>query len=125
MRPTTRSEGYAIQALVEGRSPAPLFGWKIAATSVAGQKHINVDGPLAGRLLREKAFASEAELPLGANHMRVAEPEFAFRMAQDLPPRESAVFGRGSRGGDRDSASGDRVAGLPATRTSLPSAPRS
>ena len=87
VRPTTRAEGYAVQALVEKRSLAPLFGWKIAATSAAGQAHINVDGPLAGRLLREKAFASGAKLPLGANHMRVAEPEFAFRMAHDLPPR--------------------------------------
>jgi 2-keto-4-pentenoate hydratase len=46
-----------------------------------------VDGPLAGRLLREKAFDSGATLPFGANHMRVAEAEFAFRMGRDLPPR--------------------------------------
>jgi 2-keto-4-pentenoate hydratase len=87
IRPATRADGYAVQALIEARSAPPLFGWKIAATSVAGQKHINVDAPLAGRLLREKAFASGAELPLGANHMKVAEPEFAFRMARDLAPR--------------------------------------
>ena len=87
IRPRTRAEAYKVQALLECRSRAPLFGWKIAATSAAGQAHINVDGPLAGRLLREKAFASGAELPFGANHMRVAEPEFAFRMAHDLPPR--------------------------------------
>jgi 2-keto-4-pentenoate hydratase len=87
IRPRTRAEGYAVQALLEARSRAPLFGWKIAATSAAGQAHINVDGPLAGRLLREKAFESGVELPLGANHMRVAEAEFAFRMARDLPPR--------------------------------------
>src|SRR3954466_2184439 len=87
IRPATRVEAYAIQALLEAHSRAPLFGWKIAATSVAGQTHINVDGPLAGRLLRERAFAGGAILPLGANAMRVAEPEFAFRMASDLPPR--------------------------------------
>jgi len=86
-RPQTRAEGYAIQAVVEQRSAKPLFGWKIAATSTAGQAHINVDGPLAGRLLAEKAFPSGAALPFGANHMRVAEAEFAFRMAQDLPTR--------------------------------------
>jgi 2-keto-4-pentenoate hydratase len=88
LRPSTREDGYAIQACLEDRSNGPLFGWKIAATSVAGQQHINVDGPLAGRLLREKAFESGAELPFGANHMRVAEAEFAFRMERDLPPRE-------------------------------------
>jgi len=42
-RPQTRKEGYAIQAELE--KSGKLFGWKIAATSVAGQKHINVAGP--------------------------------------------------------------------------------
>jgi 2-keto-4-pentenoate hydratase len=79
-----------VQALLEERSAAPLFGWKIAATSTAGQAHINVTGPLAGRLLREKAFESGAELPFGVNHMKVAEAEFAFRMGRDLPPRADA-----------------------------------
>ncbi len=85
--PRTREEGYAIQAVLEQRSGAPLFGWKIAATSKAGQAHINVDGPMAGRLLAERAFESGAVRPFGRNHMRVAEAEFAFRMAADLPPR--------------------------------------
>jgi 2-keto-4-pentenoate hydratase len=87
IRPLSRQDGYAIQAELEKRSRPPLFGWKIAATSVAGQRHINVDGPLAGRLLRENAFESGVELPFGANHMRVAEAEFAFRMGRDLAPR--------------------------------------
>jgi 2-keto-4-pentenoate hydratase len=87
-RPETREEGYAVQALLEARSARPLFGWKIAATSAAGQAHINVDGPLAGRLLAEMAAEDGASLPFGANRMRVAEAEFAFRMGRDLPPRE-------------------------------------
>lgn len=87
IRPTTREEGYAIQALLERRSAQPLYGWKIAATSVAGQRHIGVNGPLAGRLLRERVRESGAELVLGANHMKVAEPEFAFRMGRTLDAR--------------------------------------
>ena len=90
VRPRTREEGYAVQAVLSGRSPHPLFGWKIAATSTAGQRHINVDGPLAGRLFRERVFEPGAEVPLGANAMRVAEAEFAFRMAVDLPARAGA-----------------------------------
>lgn len=90
IRPATREEGYAVQALLETHSPEPRLGWKIAATSRAGQAHINVDGPLAGRLLAEKVFQSGAELPFGANHMQVAEAEFAFRMARDLAPRETS-----------------------------------
>jgi 2-keto-4-pentenoate hydratase len=87
LRPATRSEGYAVQAGLDRRSRAPLVGWKIAATSLAGQAHIAVDGPLAGRLLREKLIDDGGEAPFGNNHMRVAEAEFAFRLARDLPPR--------------------------------------
>jgi 2-keto-4-pentenoate hydratase len=90
LRPSTREEGYAIQARLERRSAFPLFGWKIAATSAAGQAHIAVDRPLAGRLLRERAFTSGATVPFGRNHMRVAEAEFAFTMRVDLLPRTRA-----------------------------------
>ena len=85
--PGSRDDGYAIQQRFQSRSASPLFGWKIAATSKAGQAHINVDGPLAGRLLRERVIESGGEIPLGRNHMRVAEAEFAFRVGVDLPPR--------------------------------------
>jgi 2-keto-4-pentenoate hydratase len=89
LRPQTRAEGYAIQAFLEERSASPLFGWKIAATSKAGQAHIGVDGPMAGRILAERVLADGAAVPFGENHMRVAEVEFAFRMGQHLPPRKS------------------------------------
>jgi 2-keto-4-pentenoate hydratase len=87
LRPVNRAEGYAIQERIEMSSGKPLFGWKIAATSLAGQKHIGVDGPLAGRLLAERVYGDGDDIPLGANRMRVAECEFAFRMGGDLPPR--------------------------------------
>jgi 2-keto-4-pentenoate hydratase len=88
-RPRTRAEGYAVQKLLAARSPLPIAGWKIAATSVAGQKHINVSGPLAGRLLAERIQADGATLSLTGNFMNVAEVEFVFRMARDLAPREA------------------------------------
>ncbi len=40
-----------IGAAVARQSGDSVAGWKIAATSAAGQKHINVDGPLGGRIL--------------------------------------------------------------------------
>jgi 2-keto-4-pentenoate hydratase len=86
-RPRDRAEGYAIQAAIEGYSADELFGWKIAATSEAGQKHINVDGPMAGRILSETLIPDGGTAAMAGNEMRVAEPEFAFRMARDLPPR--------------------------------------
>jgi len=87
IQPATRADGYAIQARLDQRSAFPLFGWKIAATSAAGQAHLGVDGPLAGRLLQERVIAPGEETPFGRNHMKVVEAEFAFRMARDLPPR--------------------------------------
>jgi 2-keto-4-pentenoate hydratase len=89
LRPRDRAEGYAIQAAIEQSSAGRLFGWKIAATSVAGQRHINVDGPMAGRILRETVIADGGTASMAGNEMRVGEPEFAFRMATDLPPRPS------------------------------------
>ncbi len=83
--PETRADGYAIQAEYESRSALPRYGWKIAATSAAGQQHINVDGPIAGRLLAEKIFAPGAEIALTNNRMLVCEPEFAFHFGRDLP----------------------------------------
>ena len=62
----------------------PIWGWKIAATSEHGQKHINVDRPLAGRILAERVTSYGDAVHLGANRMRVAELEFAFRIGQDI-----------------------------------------
>ena len=72
-RPAGRAEGYAIQARLEARSGSALYGWKIAATSSAGQAHINVTEPIAGRLLAERVIANAGVVPPGPNHMRVAD----------------------------------------------------
>ena len=87
MQPADREEAYQVQAHVEDYSALPLMGWKIAATSTAGQAHIGVDGPLAGRLLAERAIPDGGFCTLGNNLMKVAEAEFAFRMGEDLTPR--------------------------------------
>ena len=89
MRPRDRIEAYAIQAELERALRGKLFGWKIAATSEAGQKHINVGGPMAGRILPETVIPDGGTASMAGNEMRVAEREFAFRMAVDLPPRPS------------------------------------
>jgi 2-keto-4-pentenoate hydratase len=89
-RPSDRREAYAIQAALENHSAGNLFGWKIAATSEAGQKHINVDGPMAGRILSQTVLPDGGAASMAGNEMRVGEPEFAFRMARDLPPRSSS-----------------------------------
>jgi 2-keto-4-pentenoate hydratase len=87
IQPQSRADGYAIQAALANHFPGQLFGWKIAATSEAGQKHINVAAPLAGRIFPETVIADGSTAPMRGNEMRVGEPEFAFRFARDLPPR--------------------------------------
>jgi len=88
-RPVDRAAGYAAQAALAQVGGRSSLGWKIAATSRAGQAHIAVDGPLAGRLLEGRVHGDGATLSLRGNRMRVAEPEFVFRLGRTLPPRES------------------------------------
>ncbi len=86
-RPDSRAKGYGIQACLPAVSGRQVLGWKIAATSTAGQQHINVSGPLAGRILSGQVLAPGDVVPPHGNRMRVAEPEMAFVMARDLQAR--------------------------------------
>ena len=86
-RPTDRAAGYSAQKEIVKVSGQRVVGWKIAATSAAGQKHIGVDGPLAGPLLANRVLADGATVPLNGNIMMVAEAEFAFKFAASLAKR--------------------------------------
>ena len=88
-RPNTMDEGYAAQRALAAASGVAVVGWKIAATSTSGQRHINVGGPIAGRLLSNRVHRSPCRVRFGANRMAVAEAEFAFVMGADLPAREA------------------------------------
>ena len=92
-RPASRAEGYAIQALWPGVLGQAVAGWKIAATSVAGQQHIAVSGPIAGPVFAHRVREDGAQVALDANRMRVAECEIVFRFGRTLAPRASA-YGR-------------------------------
>jgi 2-keto-4-pentenoate hydratase len=87
VRPRTRPDGYAIQREFQLCSGQGLGCWKLAATSVHGQRHVDVDGPMAGRILADRIVPPGSTLSLAGNIMRVAEPEFAFVLGRDLPPR--------------------------------------
>ncbi len=84
-RPGTRTDGYAVQQAMGEKQSHALFGWKIAATSIEGQRHIAVNGPLAGRLYTDRVLRDGASVPMENNLMQVAEIEFAFRFARSLP----------------------------------------
>ncbi len=85
-RPNTRTEGYAVQS----HWPALLGkvgGWKLAATSVAGQDHIGVSGPLAGPVFASRVRVGDATVSLTGNRMRVAECEVVFTFGRVVQPR--------------------------------------
>ena len=88
LSPHTITDGYRVQAAIGEFAGDEMVGWKIAATSEAGQRHIHVDGPIAGRLFESRVHRSPARFAMGANRMRVAEAEFAFTLAHNLPPRD-------------------------------------
>ncbi len=86
--PYSRNEAYEIQKQIEIFSKNTILGWKIAATSKDGQNHIGVSGPLAGRIFKEKVTNPSSMIALGYNKMRVAEPEFAFRIGSLIKPNK-------------------------------------
>jgi len=87
--PDNKDEAYKMQVEYEKVSKSALFGWKIAATSLDGQKHIGVDAPIAGRLLKERYNKSGASVSLKNNIMKKIEAEFAFKLLNDIQPRSN------------------------------------
>lgn len=85
-QPINRAQGYAVQALWPAHV-GPVGGWKIAATSVAGQRHIGVGGPLVGPVFAHRVVTQASAVSLVNNRMRVAECEIVFRFRQALTAR--------------------------------------
>ena len=85
LQPKNRREAYAVQALIVDQINEPTIGWKIAATSEGGQRHINVSEPLAGRLFASRVLPDGASLNISGNRMLVAEAEFGFRFGKSIP----------------------------------------
>ncbi len=86
-RPADLAAGYATQEAVIAGLGEAVRGYKIAATSESGQRHIQVEHPISGQLPASRVLAPGATVPMGGNHMRVAEAEFVFEFAADLAPR--------------------------------------
>ncbi|GAA3219198.1 fumarylacetoacetate hydrolase family protein [Pseudonocardia petroleophila] len=88
--PADEAAGMAVQDALRtlvGES----YGWKIAATSAAGQAHVRVSGPLPGPLFTRFRYGPGDVLPSHDLHMRVAEAEFAFRMGADVRPGDDVL----------------------------------
>jgi 2-keto-4-pentenoate hydratase len=83
LRPVDVAEGYAIQRALDELAGPPV-GWKIAATSEAGQAHLGASGPMVGRLYERQRRPPGSALSVSGMRMRSAEPEFAFVIARDV-----------------------------------------
>ena len=87
--PSSFEEAYSIQAHIE-KPNDPRVGWKLAATSLEGQKHIGVSGPMIGRITSKMSLALNDIVSAKANNMMVAEPEFVFVFNTSIEPRTQA-----------------------------------
>ena len=85
--PSTLKEAYTVQAYIE-TPDNPRVGWKLAATSIAGQKHIGVSGPIVGRITSKMSLSLGQFVSTKANNMMVAEPEFVFVFNRRIEPRD-------------------------------------
>ena len=54
LTPKSLKDAYKAQGYLRDYANDEILGWKIAATSKLGQKHIGVKEPLAGRLFAKK-----------------------------------------------------------------------
>ena len=88
--PASEHEGRQAQLYYAELADDTIAGWKIAATSAGGQKHIGVDGPLEGPYLSSHVYEPDVVLSMAGNHMAVAEAEFAFRFGRALVSREES-----------------------------------
>ena len=86
--PENLADAYAIQRRAVDRFGAPRCGWKIGATSPEAQAILNTDGPFAAPLFEPECLSSGTSLACPDHGLLGLEPEFAFRLAEDLPPRD-------------------------------------
>lgn len=92
LRPRDEAEAYRAQRALDELHGSPV-GWKIGATNESAQRSLGVGGPFYGRLFEDCLVTAGESAPALASSMRIAEAEFAFRLARDLPS-DQAPFSR-------------------------------
>jgi 2-keto-4-pentenoate hydratase len=81
--PASTEEAHAIQARLAAGFGRPA-GYKVGYTNPEAQRRFGVSAPISGQLIRERVFASGATIPVPGMLDLVVEPEFAYRMGEDL-----------------------------------------
>jgi 2-keto-4-pentenoate hydratase len=87
--PPTLADAYRAQELLVQKMLAKRggtsIGYKAAATNVAAQRQMDVDGPFFGTLLGATSHKSPATFPASQFTLRIVEAEFGFEMGADVP----------------------------------------
>jgi 2-keto-4-pentenoate hydratase len=91
--PVSVADGYAIQDAIERLDGRAVVGWKIGCTSALAQQLLGIAAPFPGRVFAGTLHASPARFAARAFILIGVEPEFAFTLGRDLPPRADA-YGR-------------------------------
>ncbi|MDA1100237.1 MAG: fumarylacetoacetate hydrolase family protein [Proteobacteria bacterium] len=90
LQPQSLDDAYQIQAalipLIEEFSNGQRRGYKAGATTEAARQGFGLDNPFRGVLVSPYMLNSGDTIPAAACKARLLEPEFAFRLAEDLPP---------------------------------------
>lgn len=90
LAPCTRNQAFAVQDRMAAILGDRCIGWKVGAAVRAVQIMEGHDGPITGRLLAPRLFASPAALPASRFSGYKVECEFAFHFTRDVPLREVA-----------------------------------
>lgn len=83
-RPRDAQDANAVVSEVTRLLDQPIGGWKITFLYKPRQP------PLIAPLFAANIFPSPARIPKAVTHALLAEPEIAFRVVHDLPPREAS-----------------------------------
>ena len=87
--PGTEEAAYAVQDEIVDhlcqQNNSNRCGYKLACTNPAIMELLNVEGPLLGQMMTHSLFDSGVQLTADDFTRRVVEPEFVFRMAEDVP----------------------------------------
>ncbi len=93
-RPSDLPSAYECQNALVKRLSAVYgghrIGYKIACTNKSAQELLALDRPFYGKLMSSFSHTSPARLNVQEFFMCIIEPEFAFAIGKDLPPRSEA-----------------------------------
>lgn len=88
--PSSAAEAYAIQSEIVRLSGHEVRGFKVGSTSQEAQRLLGTTEPGSGPILAPYLHTTPARVAIVPLQMPAVEGEFAFRLGQDLPPRDAA-----------------------------------